>query len=124
MFNPAEFLNLARVVRSQANDEKFARTCVGRAYYAAHLSAREKVKPLFPAAFRGRPASDEHEIVRDKLVELERGDIKNKLFDLAKKRVRADYDLCKYQTESEQVHEVDKAIELCENILSLLAGVP
>jgi hypothetical protein len=124
MFNPAEFLDLAKIVRSQASDEKFARTCVGRAYYAAHLSARERVKPLFPDAFRGRPASDEHEIVREKLVELERGDIKNKLFDLAKKRARADYDLCKYPTESEQLHEADKAIELCESILSLLTGVP
>ena len=66
MFDPLDFLSLARTLSSQANDEKIARTCIGRAYYAAHLSAREKIRRHFPIELQNlaRPG-DEHKFVRE-----------------------------------------------------------
>lgn len=124
MFNPEDFLTCAKNLSSQANDEKIARTCIGRAYFAAHLIAREKIRRYFPNELQNlKRKGDEHRFVRDKLVERKHPDIKNKLVELAKKRGRADYNLAHYQSLTDQQKEVSKAIQLCENVISLLSTV-
>lgn len=125
MFNPQNFLALATTLSSQvSNDENISRTCVGRAYYAAHLSARERIRRYYPVELQhlSRPG-DEHWFVRDKLTERRHGNIAGKLLDLSRWRARADYDLSNYGSITDQNKEVAKAIQLSQNIISLLAGV-
>jgi hypothetical protein len=125
MFNPGEFLSLAKTLSGQANDEKVARTCIARAYYAAHLSAREKIRPYFTTELQdlARTGESEHKFVRNKLIERSHSDISSKLLGLHRQRTRADYILTNYRTLMDQRKEVNNAILLCENILQLLGSV-
>jgi hypothetical protein len=124
MFDPQEFLVLAQNLASQATDEKIARACIGRAYFAAHLCARERIRRFYPRGLLAlRPKGIEHQFVRDKLVEKGHPNIATKLDGLAKKRGRADYELNNYSSDAEKRKEVANAIQLCQNIVSLLTGV-
>ena len=46
MFDPVEFFHIARKLYNESEklDSGMARTCINRAYYAAHLVVREKYK--------------------------------------------------------------------------------
>jgi uncharacterized protein (UPF0332 family) len=46
MFDPVEFFHIARILYNESEklDSGAARTCINRAYYAAHLVVREKYK--------------------------------------------------------------------------------
>jgi hypothetical protein len=124
MFDPLEFIALAKTLSSQVNDEKVARTCVGRAYYAAHLKARETIRRYFPHELQSLArGADEHRFVRERLIDRRHGTIASKLLELSRKRGRADYDLSNYSSATEQTREVMNAIQLCENIISLLGSV-
>jgi len=124
MFNPEDFLLFAKNLIGQASDEKTARTCIGRTYYAAHLTAREKIRRYFPTELQKlERKGDEHKFVRDRLIDRNHADISNKLIGLARKRNRADYNLANYQSLAEQQKEVTNAIQLCENIIFLLKSV-
>ena len=124
MFPPRDFLVFSKML--SLVDEKTARTCIGRAYYAAHLSAREKVRTryprLFPCPLRGR--RNEHKIVRKTMrKDLHRPDIALNLLQLSRKRVRADYDLRNYLSQTDFLIEAGRAITLCETILTNLQSV-
>jgi hypothetical protein len=120
-FDPIEFLDFAKSM--QVADEKAARVCVSRAYYAAHLSARQRVilhyRGLFPDPLKG--GDDEHNIVREKLTELSQDTIVSNLLQLSRKRVRADYDLHTYS--AKELGETGDAIELSQVILADLQSV-
>ena len=120
MFDPVDFLNFAKGLN--AVDEKTARIGIGRAYYAAHLCAREKVRSHFPRMFPPfRGGKGEHERVRKRIGKnLKRADIAQNLLDLARKRVRADYDLRNYKSSNQFVGELNNAITLSDVILNLL----
>jgi hypothetical protein len=124
MFDPQDFLTLARGLEGQASDEKTARVCIGRAYFAAHLLARERIRRYYPRELLTlRPRGLEHQFVRDKLIDRGHTTIATKLDGLSKKRGRADYDLSNYATDTEKQNEVHKAIKLSMNIISLLGNV-
>jgi hypothetical protein len=119
-FDPTKFLEFAQSM--QVADEKAARVCVSRAYYAAHLSARQKVvlhyRGLFPPLEGG---DNEHNIVREKLTILNHDTIATNLLQLSRKRVRADYDLHTYGPE--EFREPEEAIKLCQVILTNLQSL-
>jgi hypothetical protein len=119
-FDPTKFLDFAQSM--QIVDEKAVRVCISRAYYAAHLSARQKVVShfigLFPPLEGG---DDEHNIVREKLNTLNHDIIALNLLQLSRKRVRADYDLHTYRPE--EFGETTEAIKLCKAILASLQSV-
>jgi uncharacterized protein (UPF0332 family) len=89
-FDPGEFLKLARVIADSAVGEAHLRTAAGRAYYAAHLHAREQLHAagVLTPTFTGA----DHDLVIQKL--RERGGIAGNIVDsLRALRIRADYRL-------------------------------
>jgi sulfur relay (sulfurtransferase) DsrC/TusE family protein len=122
MFDPQEYLRLAEDWSSKLVDETLVRVCIGRAYYAAHLSAREKIRAHYTGFEPYDGCPDEQAIVRGKFEELGRKDISNQLLDLLDMRVHADYYLNEYP-QSKWSAEVKSAIELCKFILNSLEEV-
>ncbi|KKN58635.1 hypothetical protein LCGC14_0550020 [marine sediment metagenome] len=102
-FHPEIFLDIARKIKNYGDldEEGKHRASIGRAYYAAFLTAREYLKRF------GRFIIEEkgqHKKVLDALDTLNQEFLKNQLDTLAKNRVNADYYLNV---------PIDK--ELCEN---------
>lgn len=123
MHSPTEFLRFAECLAQKITDETQVRICIGRAYYAAHLSAREKVRPHYIGVFdQGGGCIGEHDRVREMLVDLDREDISDLLFKLLKLRVKADYFLPSYPM-SEWSSEIEYAISLCKSILESIEEV-
>lgn len=94
--DPIKFLDLATKLLYDTNYDEEARyrTCISRAYYAAHLFTREKLKKIGIVIIVEK---DERKgAIHDKVIEALTG--KNKklgemLFDLRERRGNADYDL-------------------------------
>lgn len=115
-FDPRDFFELSKTMTKQLGvHEGVCRTAIGRAYYAAHLSARAKV----PAgSWVGLPKkSDEHWFVRHIMKKNHHPDIADKLEALHQIRKTADYDMsaCVGMT------DVNDATLLTENLLTMIA---
>ena len=97
-FDPIKFLDIATklLYDTKFDEETRYRTCTSRAYYAAHLFTREKLKGI---EITIKIEKDEKiGIIHDKVIHALAG--KNKklgemLFDLRERRGDADYDLNK-----------------------------
>lgn len=119
--DPKEFLNLATglFIDGEYNKEARYRTCISRAYYAAHLFTREKLEKLgflFPIE-KGERKGVIHDIViealkglkeEDKIAWGKRREKKTweKLSKLRLKRGDADYDL------NENFQDMEKSVRL------------
>jgi len=123
MFNPLSFLELAEKLNSSkpidSKEEATVRTVVSRAYYAAHLYVREKLRKIFPqeltdTALRQQGRS-EHAKVRSLLFKRGKREIADKHTELFYLRVKADYKLI------HQMHPRDatKSISLAKRIIEL-----
>jgi len=91
MFDPANFYNLASQLCSSGADETSLRTSVGRSYFSAFLSAREKLDTL--GYYHPKHSGEDHPGVRNALGSIGRSDLKNKLLGLSIRRGTADYNL-------------------------------
>lgn len=94
-FDPSDFLSFAQSLSAAKASEAQLRTCVGRAYYAAFLTARER--PKIDAAVRALPKRIRkklgyHRTVVTALRKIDSG-MGNQLDDLRKLRLLADYKL-------------------------------
>ncbi|GAI75118.1 unnamed protein product [marine sediment metagenome] len=91
-FQPRIFLDIARKLKNyrDLDDEGKLRVVIGRAYYAAFLTAREYLKRYRWIEFREK---GQHKKVLDALDDLNQEFIKNQLDLLRKSRVTADYNL-------------------------------
>jgi hypothetical protein len=89
LFDPLEFLHIARVISSQNSTECGLRTAIGRTYYSLFLIARERVDgTLINRRIRRRDPI--HKTVVNRVKEKDTA-IGNKLDSLRKLRVEADY---------------------------------
>ena len=125
MFDPIDFLELAKKIRTSTFPESEAsmRTVVSRSYYSSFLLSktfaidqgclglREYDKPSFP-----RPG-EIHVAVRNALSDLHLGHIASLLLELFLKRVDSDYYLHLHIDEG----IADDALELSEKIKQLIA---
>jgi len=119
-FNPSDFLDLAKqIVDFPTNyDEALARSIIGRAYFAAHLSARKKMRRRYPTRFkRLRRRGDEHKVVREILTEISYYYVASKLEKLNIDRSKADYDMRVYLDLEEAKRKAKKAIDLSEYVI-------
>ena len=91
MFDPANFCNLASQLCSSGADETSLRTSIGRSYFSAFLSARERLDTL--GHYNPQQSGADHPEVRKAFARIGRWDLKNKLGGLAGRRKTADYDL-------------------------------
>ncbi|MCI5050280.1 MAG: hypothetical protein MRY32_08135 [Rickettsiales bacterium] len=109
MFEPLEFFYLARELHYSANnDPAYLRTSINRAYYASHLTAKQKAK----IASTGRGAhQDVFNHYKKSKVQLG-----NKLEDLFGRRLIADYQLKNNVTKRDS----GIAIKQAEEILKML----
>ena len=98
MFDPANFYNLASKLCSSGSDETSLRTSMGRSYFSAFLSAREKLDGL--GHYHPKNKGEDHPRVRNALGSIGRTDLKNKLLGLSIRRGTADYDLNATVTQS------------------------
>ena len=117
-FNPEIFLNVAKKIKESINlDEqgKF-RTAIGRAYYAAFLTAREYLKFHKAKKF---DKDRQHQDVLDALDELEQYDLKNWLDKLRDNRVNADYALNIWI----EMELCEKSLMLSEEIINSVEGI-
>jgi len=94
-FNPSDFLSFAQSLSTAKASEAQLRTCVGRAYYAAFLTARGRPKVeaevrALPRRIRKRSGFHGRVIVAVRKIDSGMG---NQLDDLRKLRVVADYEL-------------------------------
>jgi hypothetical protein len=122
MFDPSEFRIAAQRLATNANNEALIRICIGRAYYAAHLLAREKVRPHCTQFEPYGGCDDEHSIVEDTLYYLNHKDIANNLNSLHDLRKRADYNLKNYP-KSDWNSEIETAFSLCNFIVDSLKEI-
>jgi len=106
-FHPEIFLDIARKIKNYGDldEEGKHRASIGRAYYAAFLTAKEYLKKYRWIEIRGK---SEHRAVLDALDDINQEIIKNQLNSLRKSRVKADYYLNIL---------IDK--KLCENCLTI-----
>ena len=112
------FLNVAKKIKESTNlDEqgKF-RTAIGRAYYAAFLTAREYLKFHKAKKF---DKDRQHQDVLDTLDELEQYDLKNMLDKLRDNRVNADYALNVWI----EMELCEKSLMLSEEIINSVEGI-
>lgn len=88
-FNPEIFLDIAKKVKdsNDLDEQGRLRTSIGRAYYAAFLATRERLR------FRGIKFEKErqHQDVLDALDDLDEYNIKYQLETLRTFRINADY---------------------------------
>ena len=93
------------------------RIVLGRAYYAAFLEAREKVRRKYPKQLAGHAGKIRvHQHVRDLLKQLHAANISDKLYTLFEYREKADYNL----QSMIDVSDMETSILLSENILQLV----
>jgi uncharacterized protein (UPF0332 family) len=112
MFDPTNFRNLASQLCSSEADETSLRTSIGRSYFSAFLSAREKLDSL--GHYHPKQRGEDHPGVRNALGYIGRSDLKNKLLGLSIRRGTADYDLNVTVT-----HEkAQAALQIANNLLS------
>jgi uncharacterized protein (UPF0332 family) len=114
-FDPAIFLNIAKYLRNdrQYNDEGRWRTSIGRAYYAAFLIAFSFLKNQ---GIEIKEISEIHKDVIEKIGDEGYTKTKNKLDQLRKLRVEADYRL----EETIGEHQCNISINLSEIIINEL----
>ena len=91
-FNPEIFLGIAKRIKEDKtlNEQGKIRTIIGRAYYAAFLSAREYFILYKAKSF---DKEHQHQDVIDALDEFDAYHLKNWLEQLRDNRVKADYNL-------------------------------
>jgi len=109
MFNPSDFLDLARELGK--NNESRIRTVVGRAYYASFLTIRNVMAIE-------KKTSEVHRMVLSSLYR-KNPVIANKLHYLRRQRNIADYD-------TELVigaDDADKAVEFAEDIINYCSKI-
>ena len=106
-FNPEIFLNIAKKIKEDKtlNEQGKIRTIIGRAYYAAFLSAREYFRLYKAKSF---DKEHQHQDVIDALDEFDAYNLKYWLEQLRDNRVKADYYLNNFLD-----------MNLCENSLLL-----
>lgn len=109
-FDPKEFLNIA--CQLPKDTEATIRTCIGRAYYAAFLFARERTKQKFGIQYPKSGAA--HQKVSIVLGNNGLTGSKIQLDTLRNERHKADYDL----TIPCNKTDAEKAILLAENIIN------
>jgi uncharacterized protein (UPF0332 family) len=117
-FDPNSFFSLGKnLVPALGEQEVVYRTAIGRAYYAAHLTARAKV----PAnSWTGMSKqSDEHWFVRHIMKKTSHPEIADKLETLHQIRKTSDYDMTTGVTKT----DFEDAIQLAGDLLSLIDGV-
>ena len=116
-FHPEIFLDIARRIKdySDLNEEGKHRVSIGRAYYAAFLTAKEYLK------YRGREirGRSQHRAVLNALDALNQEFIKNQLDSLRKSRVDADYHL----NISINKELCEKCLIISEDIINSLEGI-
>ena len=123
MFNPLSFLSLAEKLNSTGfvdpKDEATLRTIVGRAYYAAHLYVREKLRRYFPSqltdTYLRKEKVSEHRKVEELLTKKNLYFIAEKHYELFELRVKADYKL----QDPVGSGDVNKSFTLAKNIIQL-----
>lgn len=118
-FQPVDFLRVAERLYEDSSggyEQGALRTAVSRAYYAAFLTWREKIRaadPNYVGRAEGLGGSDIHRAV---IEWLERRGLKSEsafLRKLRRERNRADYDLNAYFTRE----EVDRALRLARMLV-------
>lgn len=114
MFDPVEFFHIARKIYKESDDldSGAARTCINRAYYAAHLVVREKYKIKNDGA-GSHTAVIDHYKKRDST-------LGNKLSTLFMSRTDADYKLEDRLKNPITKRDSGKAIKQAEEILKSL----
>lgn len=95
-FDPKKFLTIATklLYDTKFDEEERYRTCISRAYYAAHLFTREKLKSI--GIFIKIEKDEKKGIIHDKVVKAlagKNGKLAEMLNDLRERRGDADYDL-------------------------------
>jgi hypothetical protein len=91
MFDPVNFYNIASQLCSSGANETSLRTSVGRSYFSAFLSARERLDIL--GHYQPTQSGEDHAGVRNAFGSIGRTDLKNKLGGLSRRRGIADYNL-------------------------------
>lgn len=89
-FDPEIFLEVAKKIKDKGDlpEEGKFRTVIGRAYYAAFLTIRERLSKIYQTNF---DKEGQHQKVLDTLDELGENNIKNWLDTLRDNRVKVDY---------------------------------
>jgi len=118
LFDPEIFLEIAKEIRKfkSIDLEGRFRTAIGRSYYAAFLTALEKLRG------KGVKFTDDsriHSDVRDGLYRIKKSNIASKLESLFKIRVDADYKLRSKIDEG----KYNSSIRLSENIINLVSKI-
>ena len=114
MFDPVNFYNLASQLCSSGANETSLRTSIGRSYFSAFLSARERLDVL--GHYQPTQSGNDHAGVRTAFASIGRTDLKNKLGGLAYRRGEADYNLNATVTRN----MAQTALQIANN---LLAGI-
>lgn len=98
MFNPKEYLIFANDIINDDNYNEQARyrSSISRAYYAAFLVARDKLKVKYPESFKDK--DEDNENIHKKIIEFLRNrtmypHIGDMLFNLRRRRNKADYNM-------------------------------
>lgn len=117
MFDPANFCSLAFQLCSSGADETSLRTSIGRSYFSAFLSARERLDAL--GHYHPKQRGEDHPGVRNALGSIGRSDLKNKLLGLSRRRGTADYDLNVTVTRS----MAQKALQIVNNLLPEISSL-
>ena len=121
-FDPRDFLNLAENLNSggsvSAANAAVMRTIVSRAYYAAHLFLREKLRRRFPSQLQKRhlirKRISEHKMVEELIRKnIRKPSIADKHYRLHELRKKADYDLWSVVTPD----DIEKSFELAVDII-------
>lgn len=95
IFDPKKYIVLANDIINDSNyDEQTRyRSSISRAYYAAFLVARDKLKAKYPIYFK---ENDDNENIHKKIIEFLKSThphIGDMLFNLRRKRNKADYNM-------------------------------
>lgn len=117
MFDPANFCNLASQLCYSGADEASLRTSIGRSYFSAFLSAREKLDTL--GHYHPKQSGEDHPRVRNTLGSIGRSDLKNKLLGLSVRRGKADYDLNITVTHK----KAQDTLQIANNLLSEISSL-
>lgn len=118
LFNPEIFLDIARRIKDNKDIDEQGRfrTVIGRAYYAAFLTAREHLKKHKARSFN---KDYQHKAVLDALDELDENNLKNWLDKLRDNRVKADY----YLNKLLDIDLCEKCIVLSQVIINSIEGI-
>jgi len=118
VYDPRRFLDLANDLLNDGDYEREsrARTAIGRAYYAAFLIARQKLREK---GVRIPESSEIHRIVIQTFMEKGLSMIGNPLDQLREKRVDADY----HMESNITVSLGQKCAKLSEYVIQLIEGI-